>query len=124
MEVLTGLSFPLPGEIQTVPRAELYAIKFLVCNCYYGIDIGSDSMTNVDTYNDGSYNHVSDSDLLSLKTNLASLYGVPVSLIFMIYTPGSRRTVSTIVFQVIKCMFLLMLPLTDSVLIADSNLVV
>ena len=53
MEVLTGLSFPLPGEIQTVPRAELYAIKFLVCNCFYGIiDITSDSLTNVDTFND------------------------------------------------------------------------
>ena len=53
MEGLTGLSFPLPGQIQTVPRAELYAIKYLVCNCYCGIiDIASDSLTNVETYND------------------------------------------------------------------------
>jgi len=115
---LTNWSQCLPGSAKNDPLTG--TSTEMVAPSTFSFDVSM----NVDTYNDGSYNHVSDSDLLSLKTNLASLYGVPVSLIFMLYTPGSRRTVSTIVFRVIKCMFLLMLPLTDSVLIADSNLVV
>ena len=52
--VLRGLSCPLPGEVQTVPRAELYGFFTVVRNVSHGlVEIVSDSKVNVDIYNKG-----------------------------------------------------------------------
>ena len=62
LEVECGFSFPLPGDVQTVPRAELYAIKTIVCGCYWGLlEVVSDRFTNVDMYDDPDKAHMTKS---------------------------------------------------------------
>ena len=50
-KVVLGASLPLPGKIQTVPRAELYAMYTVVRNVSGGaVRIVSDSEINVNMY--------------------------------------------------------------------------
>ena len=50
-ELLWGLMSCLPGEVQTIPRGELFAICFAVCKVKSGpLVIVSDSLVNVDLF--------------------------------------------------------------------------
>ena len=54
-EIEFGASFALPGDVQTVPRAELFAITLLAERVSHGVlYVVSDSSVNVNMYHQGT----------------------------------------------------------------------
>ena len=51
-----GVFCPLPGHVQSVPRAELFAVVLILCHVDYSddVEIVSDSLTTVQTFGKGA----------------------------------------------------------------------
>ena len=63
-----GCNFNLPGEIQTVPRAEIFALVVLVRHMHEGADV------HYITDNEGLYKAFNAGPVVAYKTNNCDLY--------------------------------------------------